>query len=211
MAYVLGFFAADGYMIKRKRSGACYVDFYSNDRDILEKIKTVTCGSQKINERKHPNGKISYRLQFGGAAWYDNVAKLGFTQAKSKTMRLPDVPNKFVADFVRGYFDGDGCVSFGFYAHNRGKIKYPTITVRFTSGSRWFLMDLRGKLEKFVQGGYIYTKTSKDRSSGFELVFSKRDSLALFNLMYHNTVADIYLERKYDIFKKALGSFAGVA
>ena len=38
MAYVLGFFTADGNMIKNKR-GSHFIEFYSTDRDIIEKIK----------------------------------------------------------------------------------------------------------------------------------------------------------------------------
>lgn len=50
----------------------------------------------------------------------------------------------------------------------------------------------------------------------FDLVYSVRDSVALFRLMYHNVTADMFLERKYKTFQKAfqamnLDAYAGVA
>ena len=48
MAYVLGFFAADGNMIKNRR-GAHFIAFYSNDKKLLIKIKVLLKASQKIS------------------------------------------------------------------------------------------------------------------------------------------------------------------
>ena len=50
MAYVLGFFAADGNMIKNKR-GAHFIAFYNNDRILLEKVRTALSAGHKIGKR----------------------------------------------------------------------------------------------------------------------------------------------------------------
>jgi len=41
MAYVLGFFAADGNMLKNRR-GAHFMEFTSTDKDIIVKIRKYT-------------------------------------------------------------------------------------------------------------------------------------------------------------------------
>ncbi len=68
----------------------------------------------------------------------------------------------------------------------------------FTSGSKSFLIGLWAVLKPYMKGGRMGEKTR-----GYELVFSQRDSLALFNLMYDNVPAEMFLERKYNTFQKA--------
>jgi len=40
MAYVLGFFTADGSMIRNKR-GTCFIELEITDKELLEKIKHI--------------------------------------------------------------------------------------------------------------------------------------------------------------------------
>ena len=81
---------------------------------------------------------------------------------------------------------------------------------RFTSGSRGFLLDLHGALRKIVNGGFIMAKKKQQKVSGHELVFSHRDSLALFKFMYNNGTCNHFLKRKYRLFKRAVETLYGV-
>ena len=58
MAYVLGFFAADGTMIKNKR-GAHFIEIQSADKEIVYKIRDVLKSNLYIGEyqSKHKNYK----------------------------------------------------------------------------------------------------------------------------------------------------------
>lgn len=51
MAYVIGFFTADGCMIRNKR-GAHFIEFQITDKDILIKIRKVLQSNHKISIRK---------------------------------------------------------------------------------------------------------------------------------------------------------------
>ena len=114
------------------------------------------------------------------------------------------------SDFVRGYFDGDGCVYFKQHRiKTREKPKW-IFSSRFTSGSKMFLVDLHKKLGKIVNGGFIVTKKKQQKNSGYELVFSHRDSLALFKFMYNNGACNYFLKRKYLLFKKAVETLYSV-
>ncbi len=62
MAYVLGFFAADGNMSPHSNGGR-YIEFTSCDRELIYKTKNLLNSSHKISGRKRAiNYKIAYRI-----------------------------------------------------------------------------------------------------------------------------------------------------
>ncbi|MEK7174088.1 MAG: LAGLIDADG family homing endonuclease [Patescibacteria group bacterium] len=208
MAYVLGFFTADGSMYQTNR-GTHFIDFQITDKKLLEDIRDALDSNHKISVRKalDKNRKPRYRLQIGSKEIFRDLSRIGLMQNKSKTVRLPRISKRYLTDFVRGYFDGDGCVHLGRYWRKDRKQWKWQFTVNFTSGSRQFLIDLWGVLGQHTKGGRVGTKTG-----GYELVFGQHDSIALFYLMYNNASARIFLERKYKTFQKALKILrAGVA
>ena len=207
MAYVLGFFAADGNMLKNNR-GAHFIEFQVTDRQILSEIKGIVGSSHKLRSRiRNENHKTNYRLQIGSKEWFTDLTRLGFTPRKSLTLTLPAIPAAFKASFVRGYFDGDGGVYFKKYKSKDRKNERLVFITRFTSGNRAFLLSLHDllKVDAGIRGGSIITKTHQ---SGFDLVLSHRDSVALCRFMYNNGPR-IYLKRKYVVFQKALKTLYG--
>ncbi len=201
MAYVLGFFAADGCMMKNRR-GACFIEFQITDKSLLGRIRKALESENKISSRKRAeNFKRIYRLQIGSKQIYSDLLILGFTPHKSKTLNFPMIPAEYLNHFVRGYFDGDGNVSFGKYLRKDTGLKRYVFTSRFTSGSRLFLEALLTRLQNVVKGGYIYNK-----ERGYELVFAGRDSLALFDFMYNNVQSRLWLSRKKKIFEVAINT-----
>lgn len=203
MAYVLGFFAADGNMHQNKR-GAFFIEIQIADKKILESMRLSIGSNHKITVRKpkNPKWKTQYRLQIGSKSIFEDLQKLGMTPRKSKTLIFPLVPQKYLGDFIRGYFDGDGNVHLGCYWRKDRRQWKSQFTSRFTSGSKTFLEQLWHALRGCVQGGYLYQK-----NRGYELVFAQHDSVALFKLMYNNIQAQPYLERKHKIFLKAFQVF----
>jgi len=211
MAYVLGFIFADGYVHTNKRGGA-YLGFVSTDREIIEKIRKVLGSNHKVGIRNR-NGmkqhwKDSYRLQIGNQRILQKLEKFGIIQNKSLTVAMPkNIPPDLLSHFVRGYFDGDGCVYFKKHKSKDRKNPRWVFQCRFISGSRKFIEGLYVLLKKFTKGGFIVNKT---HNSGFELCYSHRDSLALYNLMYNNaSVKELFLERKYRLFTKAVVTLYG--
>lgn len=200
MAYVLGFFAADGSMLKNKR-GACFIEFNITDKRLLYSIRKMLGSNHMISERKRGLiWKPIYRLQIGSKDMFKDLSSLGFTQNKSKSLKFPDVPINFLPDFIKGYFDGDGNVYFKkHFSKSKGKMVW-VFTSRFTSGSKGFLQTLHHLLREHgnIKGGFIQSK-----KRGEELVFSRHDSLALYCYMYNNGNCPIHLGRKKKIFEKA--------
>ena len=204
MAYVLGFFAADGTMIVNNR-GAHFIEFHSTDKQLLLIVKKLFGSNHKISTRdKHnPKWKVGYRLQIGSKEMFNDLLKHGFMPNKSLILKFPEVPRKFLRDFVRGYFDGDGCVYFKKHrAKDRKKLRR-VFSSRFTSGSKRFLQSLQIQLN--FDGGFISQK-----KRGYELVFSHKNSVDLYRLMYHNDCHGLYLNRKYKLFRKAINTLYGI-
>ncbi len=202
MAYILGYFAADGSIIVHK-SGGKYIEITSTDKVLLTKLLTVT-GSQNsisIRQKRNAKWKEQYRVQIGSREWFSDLINLGFTARKSKTLAFPKVPQAFISDFVRGYFDGDGCVYFAHLQFSDRKNKRPILQTLFTSGSQSFLISLWKELRKHgIKGGSLVEK-----KRGFELKFSHTDSLALYNLLYNTcSTTGLYLPRKRTKLKQAL-------
>ena len=202
MAYVLGFFAADGSMLKNNRGGH-FIEFNITDRVVLYQIRAAIISNHKITKRpsRSPKWKDIYRIQIGSREWFTDLTRLGFTQHKSNSLRFPRVPKKYVGDFIRGYFDGDGCVYFKKLKYADRKNKRWVMLTLFTSGSRDFLEELHKTLKVFgVNGGSLRKKTR-----GFDLSLSHRDSLALYRLMYHTgKVSDMFLPRKREKLERAI-------
>jgi len=199
MAYILGFFAADGNMIRNKR-GAHFIEFQITDKTLLYAIRKVLCLNHKITARNRgENYKKSYRLQIGSKKIFSDLEILGMTPKKSNTLKFPEVPRRYFGDFVRGYFDGDGYVGIGkYWRKNRKRFEWQFST-SFVSGSSPFLSGLKNSLRTIISGGGI----SQKKDGSHELVLSKHGSIALFNLMYNNTATELLLKRKHKVFLRA--------
>jgi hypothetical protein len=195
MAYVLGFIFADGNIIYTKRN-TWFLSIQITDKEILEEIKKKMNSSHIISKRtKIENHKQLYRLQIGSREICEDLIKLGVTERKSKIMEFPKIPQKYLTDFIRGYFDGDGGVWVGL--KNKKNNKAFTMSTYFTSGSEDFLVSLRNILkQKSMIGGSLVKKTR-----GYDLKYSVKDSLLLFKIMY-NSECRLFLKRKKDIFEK---------
>jgi len=139
MAYVLGFWFADGYM---RREKSYRILFTSNDRQIIEDILLAMYSSHPVQKQGN-----AYFISLCSKRLYIDLEKLGGYRRKSRTITLPVIPEKYLPDFLRGYFDGDGSVFLQSYkATKNGKI-YTELRCNFTSGSRKFMDQLNDLLQ----------------------------------------------------------------
>lgn len=156
MAYVLGFFAADGNMLRNNR-GAHYIEFQITDIQILLEIKKVVGSSHKLKARiRNEKCKVIYRLQIGSKEWFQDLERHGFTSRKSLILKLPAIPDLYKPSFIRGYFDGDGVIYFKKYKSKDRTNKRWVFASKFTSGSKDFLVSLHAllKADTGIKGGF---------------------------------------------------------
>lgn len=201
MAYVLGYWYADGSIYLSERGS--YLNATSIDKELIRKIKEWLSSEHVIRETKsvNPNRKTRFILRIGNKNLYNSLEKLGLYPSKSLTVKLPNIPEKFFPHFVRGYFDGDGCV---FLEMSKGKTRDKIIkklSVIFTSGSQDFLKELCNRLGNILE--LRQTNVYKGHRS-HQLRYFTADSIKLFKFMYGNCDEGIYLARKFDYFGKYL-------
>jgi hypothetical protein len=184
MAYVLGYFAADG-CLSTNPLGARYIHFDSTDLEQLETVKTLLSSKQVISVKPaaQRTWKTCYRIQIGSRQVFADLTELGFGVRKGGRMTLPNIPTDFLSDFVRGYFDGDGGISYGEYAKANRSGKVRVLLTRFTSASKGFLESLRKALQieaNMGRGSLICYGTYACLS------YAYGNSVRLFQFMYRD-------------------------
>jgi len=202
MAYVLGFLYADGCIVNAVSSRTQYIQFNSKDKEILEAIRKIIKSEHPLHIRPahlviHKNAVYkstkTFILRIGSRKMFNDLQHFGLTPNKSKVVTFPFVPSRYLNHFVRGYFDGDGCVSL---CKTKGVVK--KLSVIFTSGSFTFLQELSRVLK--TQLALLHDRIYKSKGA-FQLRYSTSDSFKIFKFLYELDPQRLYLKRKFDIFK----------
>ena len=117
----------------------------------------------------------------------NDLINLGCVPNKSLILTPPNLKDKFVSHFIRGYFDGDG--SIGKY---EGRIKFSLLGTNELL--IWVLNFLKNK------GIKTTPKISKKQNIHSIQVNSKLDIELIENILYDSS-NDYYLKRKKEKFK----------
>ena len=208
MTYVLGFLYADGDIIDAVSSRTQYIKFSSKDKEILEKIRVVLGSEHPIHLRppqisQDKYGHIyrsskSFYLRIGSREVFFDLIKLGLIPNKSKVIKFPSIPFRFLGHFLRGYFDGDGTI----YLEQRKGVKQKLIFKRantiFCSGSETFVKSLSNVLSKVlnVRKAKVYRGNRE-----FRIMYFTKESVKMFKFMYKNSTG-LFLKRKFNNFKR---------
>lgn len=199
MAYILGFWWADGYMRKRHMR---YSDYYifsicQNTKDVYllkEILKKMGSNNPIYRPKTRPKGS---HFEINSKEIYKDIINIGGTPNKSKIIRIPKIPKQYVSHFIRGLFDGDGCI----YIVNNKKKAYQYRVSYICSGSGTFLKETKSLLLSLGIGGKIYSNGNKNNPT-LKLCFGVNDTKKLGKLMYANLNANnnLLLMRKLDKF-----------
>ncbi len=104
-AYWLGFLMADGC----NTGDELQVELSVKDKNHLSKLKKQLQATQSISHRKRGKHEM-VSLRLASRQFCQTLTKLGCKQRKSFTLRFPKISDLLARDFIRGYFDGDGCI-----------------------------------------------------------------------------------------------------
>jgi hypothetical protein len=103
MAYVLGFWMADGCMYGKNIIFSQHV----KDKDLLFAIAKEMGATNPVITK----GNYS-KLVISSEILAKDLVKLGGKERKSLDIDFPNIPEEFLPDFIRGLWDGDGCISY---------------------------------------------------------------------------------------------------
>lgn len=178
MAYVLGFITADGNVHERTLS----IHLASKDREVLEFVRSEVCPHANLKEKKG-----SVRLRINSVELVKSLLEYNVVPRKSSTIRANfDIPSEFRGDYVRGVFDGDGCV-----LHRRNSLECVIV-----SASKLFLHDLRRLTG--IKGSVCKQTKNSYAMPIYRWSLCKNDSLRLRDLMYRSD--GFCLSRKKGLF-----------
>lgn len=201
-AYFLGLLYADGYNNEKKSSVA--ISLTGDDKEILEKFNISLESNRPIafRDRKsiNQNWKDEYKISIYSKHMSQQLAKLGCVQAKSLILEFPteeQVPSHLLQHFIRGYFDGDGCISCS-KRNERSKIN---IQCNFVSTLN-FCISLSDFLKQACNCYFYVTKPRKDKNpiTRQAMTNGNHQSIRFLDWLYKD--ATIYLERKYNRYKE---------
>ncbi|OGQ04866.1 MAG: hypothetical protein A3F82_10190 [Deltaproteobacteria bacterium RIFCSPLOWO2_12_FULL_44_12] len=204
-AYILGLLMSDGTLTTNPR-GSQYVEFLSTDRELVDLIRSLLNSNHKISlKRRSPSepGKPAYRIQIGNKYMLSRLSKMGL----SRKSAMPRIPKRYYRDFIRGFFDGDGCVMFSNFFRTQRQKRQDYFQVIFISRYRQFLQQLWTILikEAYLKGGSIHNGTRC-----YRLSFCQRDGLKLFDFFYKDLDKRLRLSRKYKTFRRGARHFGAV-
>lgn len=172
MAYTLGFILTDGCVTRNTVSISQAVP------EPLEAIKRMMSSEHPIN--LVPNGgNPLYTLNISRKSLVTAIGKRGIHAAKSLTVKLPEVPDEYFADFLRGVIDGDG------WAHPKGYM------VTITSGSELFANQLNARLN-----GVGFPFRVEHDGYAYRIKLSGKDEIKRLELYLYCDPNAFYIERK---------------
>lgn len=191
-AYWLGFIYADGYVESHtnKTRYGFELCLAAHDRDHLQKFNNFMCyNGNNVRYKKTGN---AYRWNVRNKHLWNTLNNKGVIPRKSLILKFPDLTifktPDLVRHFIRGYFDGDGSIS------------YNCNTKGFCS-RRISVLGTKQFLEKLCEvSGYSGTMERKKGSTTFNLRFTKDTSINFSRYLYDDCT--IYLDRKYKRFQK---------
>jgi hypothetical protein len=193
MVYTLGFITADGCVSIRGNSYALSIS--STDIYILENIRDDMKSDYAIGIDKKGCG--SFNITNKNVVM--DVMAHGILPRKSWNPVLPDVPNEYRADLIRGLFDGDGCV----YISKRKTNGHININTEIGAIRKPFLevvgniiRDLNGNIPKI----YCEKRQTNDM---YKLVYQIKESIAFYHTIY-DECKTFHLTRKRAKFEQWL-------
>ena len=199
-AYMVGLLYADGCNMTDKRE--ITLTLQECDRHILEQIKDEIGYSGPLKfidyNSKNSNHKNQYKLDITNKHMSESLNKLGVWKNKSLILEWPEwLDEKLYSHFIRGYFDGDGCLYLG-NSSNHAEVSFV--------GTIMFLTGLREVIKTQI-GVDIYINSYNKRYQPVtkEAKIHKRLDIKNF-LEWIYKDADLMLYRKYDKYQQFLNN-----
>lgn len=205
-AYWVGFIAADGCIYDSDDTRATRISFslQAKDIEILEQFKKAISTTKPINHLLSNRNRPLVHLEISSNEIGNDLKKLGLQNRKTYLQTwVPFSDNKLQNAFIRGYFDGDGCISHNFDASTLHNVSI-TI-VGYKKNLKLFAEYLfsQGIETRFTQDKRKekYNVNISDSVFGSLYISDKANKIKFLDLIYPDN-ASVYLSRKYILSQK---------
>jgi len=191
-AYWLGFIYADGFIVSD--SSKFGVSLSNDDKPHLEKLKLALefTGEVKdyVQTKGYAEGVTYSRLLITSSKIKQDLIKHGVVPNKTNLIEFPDfLPQDLISHFIRGYFDGDGCITH----HSTqvcGNLNY---MIKITG-----TYDMIKKIESHIGVPFQIAQRFPERGvDNFSIETGGNTKVKkILNYMYKD--ATVFLDRKYN-------------
>lgn len=190
MWYIVGFIAADGNIAKY--SNSLDIALAQKDADILEKILKEMNFSGSVKYFTPKSGHPKCRLTITDKKIVTDLEKYNVIRAKTFVYKMPEIPDEFLGDFLRGYFDGDGWI-----ASDGKESSIVTASVSFRDD----LLNLYNRLNINYR---VYTDTRKEHPC-YDIRLFAKDTKKFCEIIYNGLNENsLFLSRKKDRYFQSL-------
>lgn len=189
MAYILGFLASDGTI--RKNSNEIKLTLSAEDYDFLCQLQKLV-GGRPIKIYEDSKGYKNATWEFTSKHIKEKLAEYNIVPEKTFKFTFPTKLNKkYWVDFIRGYFDGDGCISTaGPYA----------IRWQLCSASRLILETIVDFLEQEYNIPKVNIQIRHGKNLLYYCQYSSISTRKIYHILYSENC--LYLPRKKQKFEE---------
>ena len=195
-AYWLGFLFADGFITKDNYVG---ISLKNDDYKHLEKFRDFIESNHIIHtykclENSYSNPNNYYcKIIFKSEKMVEDLKNYGCIEHKSLVLQFPNnLKKEFYKDFIRGYFDGDGSLSFR-KTNNKKSSDFKI------AGTKEFLLKVIDILNQDIliemSEKNLFKRFDNDKNSFYTSVSNNRKVKLFLDYIYKDST--IYLDRKF--------------
>ena len=197
-AYWLGFMYADGFIESKRKNQSQKFGITLNkiDYNHLKKFKKCIQATNPIKTYiggGYTKNSVFSKILITSQKTVDDLKDKGVVENKTNILKFPteeQVPKELIPHFIRGYFDGDGCICYYYQ-----KEKYKTYQINFV-GTKDFIDGLKSYLKLDLK---CYTKNNVT----YQLNVGGNNKVKkIMNMFYKN--AKIFLDRKHEKYLEML-------
>ena len=191
-AYFLGFITADGNV-----SGNT-LNISQKESDVLYEFKMYT--QFEGNIFKHGQRNI-HSINLVSKKIVSDLENLGIFPTKTKSVEFAKIPEHLVRHYMRGVFDGDGCISI----HKKREDSRDTTDrgqVNLCSASKNFVEEYVDRLH--VCCGITKNKIRNPKGTYYVIDWGSFGDIEKFYHFFYSN-ASVYLKRKKETFDIAVG------
>ena len=202
-AYWLGFIYADGFIESKRAVGNQKLGITINSIDeehlykFKESINATNPIKNYIGSGYSANSEFS-KILLTSQKTVDDIRNLGVVENKTLILKFPtedQLPFYLIRHFIRGYFDGDGCLSYWCHTRKKGNTRMRNYQVGFI-GTFEFLTGISNYFGKSL------AFTSKDNKTYGLNIGGRVQVLTIMNHLYYDST--VFLDRKHDKYLELL-------
>lgn len=189
-AYWLGFLYADGWLVSNEdkigitlcKEDKCHLESFKKAIDSESPIKTYKQGSG------YANGEDYIRILITSKKMKKDLIRHGVLAQKTNILKFPSLDKNLYNHFIRGYFDGDGSLTYGGTLVNGKRV----FNIKFV-GTKELLESIQNILGLNLKLGQRHPE--RDINNYDFTINGNVQVKRIMDYLYNNST--IHLERKY--------------